>query len=131
MYNFYNSWSPRNLNPRFILLFILFCVSICFIGNITLQAQEVLLPVSEVASSDVATITSNVSILSHMIALQGQDRLSDWLISNWYFLILSVIGLARALILITPTPKDNRVWNRYLVSPIKVVLSILSLSKPK
>lgn len=117
---------------RFVACFLLAAFCLCVLGNVMLNAQVLpQIDVSEVASSDSSAITYSISVISQILSLHKENRLADWLLSNWYLLILTLIGLARALILITPTPKDNKFWNRYLVSPIKFVLTILSLNKPK
>ena len=49
--------------------------------------------------------------------------------AHWWLALLSIVGLARIIIFITPSKKDDRFIMKYVIRPLRMIAQFLSLSK--
>lgn len=53
-----------------------------------------------------------------------------WFLANWWFFILSVIGIGAVIIKITPTKRDDLWLEKWILKPLRFVGQVLTLNIP-
>lgn len=60
-----------------------------------------------------------------------QNGFISWVKNNWLLFFLSVVGLARLIVVLTPTKQDDKFFNKYILNPVNSIAAFLSLQKKK
>ncbi len=88
-----------------------------------------------VAQADVPTSMSNLSAEEVVVVIENAKDVAIgindvgfviWMKSNWWFFILSLVGLGRIIIYFTPSKEDDKWYAKYVLKPLKFIGKFIS-----
>lgn len=112
---------------KLICLLIVFAVFVIPAVVITLEAQPLSLS-TNLSAEDLKSAVSNTAVAVKLIKAIGWKK---FLMVYWWLSALLLVGVARFIILITPSKEDDRFFFKWIIRPLRFIAKVFSLSFKK
>lgn len=80
-------------------------------------------------TSPTATVIDSTKPLVAAFSSIQEVGFSKWITTNLLLALLILIGMARAIIVLTPSREDDAFWNRYIYTPLRSIFLSLQMKE--